>query len=57
MLAGARLSEEGLIRTAIKDVLCVGVGATISSETVLEKVPNVVVSRESEEVRYNEVEW
>jgi hypothetical protein len=38
MLATAGLSEEGLKRSSITDVLGVGIRATVSSEAVLEEV-------------------
>lgn len=39
MLATAGFGKEGLVGTAIEDVLCVGVRATICSETVLQEIP------------------
>lgn len=42
MFAVARLGEEGLERTTLADVLDIRVGATISSEAMLEEVTTIL---------------
>jgi hypothetical protein len=44
VFAAASLVEEGLVRAALAKLLRIGVGATIGEQTVLEEVPEVVVS-------------
>lgn len=40
VFAVAGLGEKGIVRAAVGEVLCLGVGATILAEAVLEEVPD-----------------